>query len=134
KRPWEKRFLLDTKERALEVPRAQKAEPLELSDQVRSGPHRRRSPEEAKDGLAKKLQERVSHPEVLRIQATRPLDVVVRERWRIARRGVLLDLRDRLGARNRHADLGKSEDETKGCLGHRPIGPSEEREPFSSRH
>src|SRR2546426_595110 len=52
----QERFLPHAEERAFESVRAQKAEPLQLGDQVLSGPHLRRSPGEANDGLAKKLQ------------------------------------------------------------------------------
>src|SRR3989449_7608753 len=64
----QERFLPDAEERTFESVRAQKAEPLQLGDQVLSGPHLRRSPEEANGGVAKKLQYPVSHPEVLRVE------------------------------------------------------------------
>src|SRR2546426_12666358 len=50
----QERFLPDAEELTFELVRARKAEPLQLGDQVLSGPHLRRSPAEAKDGLAKK--------------------------------------------------------------------------------
>src|SRR5207245_4431603 len=52
----QERLLSDPEERALEAPRAQKAESLQLGDQVRSGPHPRCSPLEATGGLANKPQ------------------------------------------------------------------------------
>src|SRR5207245_9280602 len=51
----QERFLSDPEERPLERPGAQKAESLQLGDQVRSGPHPRCSPVEANGGLAKNL-------------------------------------------------------------------------------
>src|SRR2546427_6166292 len=72
----QERFLSDPEERALEAPRAQKAESLQLGDQVRSGPHPRCSPLEANGGVAKKLQERFLHFRILRGQSAAPLRVV----------------------------------------------------------
>src|SRR2546427_5173984 len=76
----QERFLSDPEERALEAPRAQKAECLQLGDQVRSGPHPRCSPVEANGGFAKKLQYPVLHSQNLRRQSARPLALGFLER------------------------------------------------------
>src|SRR5207249_7911919 len=80
----QERLLPNAEERTFESVRAQKAEPIHLGDQVLSGPHLRRSPEEANGGLAKKLQYSVSHPEVLLVELAGCCDLLLWVRRRLA--------------------------------------------------